>query len=156
MEKLVRRITGQTLQELYEGRIRAPRDIDFWLALPRSQEERFEALRPAMPTAEQLAMGSESKMWSDGLGALMLTVSTVLFRLTWGPHPIVVKYRRRDPPQRPWGSSRRRGCKGRSTSRKPCGLLHAKARGTGTVAVYGRGSAERHTFPSPAGNDAVA
>lgn len=71
MEELVRRITGQTLQELYEGTIRAPRDIDLWLALPQSQEDRFEALRPARPTAEQFAMMSESQMSSDGLGALM-------------------------------------------------------------------------------------
>jgi hypothetical protein len=71
MEELVRRITGQSLQQLYEDKIRAPRDIDFWLALPQSQEERFEALRPAQPTAEQLAMMTRSQMSPDGLGALM-------------------------------------------------------------------------------------
>jgi CubicO group peptidase (beta-lactamase class C family) len=71
MEELVRRITGQTLQELYELTIRAPRDIDFWLALPQSQEDRFEAVRPAHPTAEQLAMVSANPMSSDGMAALM-------------------------------------------------------------------------------------
>ncbi|TDL33433.1 serine hydrolase domain-containing protein [Arthrobacter nitrophenolicus] len=71
IEELVRRITGQTLQELYELTIRAPREIDFWLALPQSQEGRFEAVRPAHPTAEQLAMVSANPMSSDGMAALM-------------------------------------------------------------------------------------
>lgn len=46
-EELVRRVTGETLQEVYEQRIRAPFDIDFHLGLPASQEPRFrEVLKP--------------------------------------------------------------------------------------------------------------
>jgi CubicO group peptidase (beta-lactamase class C family) len=86
MEELVRRITGRSLQELYEDRIRGPRDIDFWLGLPQSQEERFEELRPAHPTAEQLAMVSESPLAADGLGALMFNGVNNLVPPNLGPY----------------------------------------------------------------------
>ncbi|MCU1519252.1 MAG: hypothetical protein JWQ75_3973 [Pseudarthrobacter sp.] len=86
MEELVRRITGQSLQGLYEDSIRAPRDIDFWLGLPQSQEERFEALRPAHPTAQQLAMVSESPLAADGLGALMFNGVNNLVPPNLGPY----------------------------------------------------------------------
>ncbi|MCO4239299.1 beta-lactamase family protein [Pseudarthrobacter sp. MDT3-28] len=86
MEELVRRITGQSLQELYEDSIRAPRGIDFWLALPSSQEDRFEALRPAHATTEQLAMISQSPMAPDGLGALMFNGLDNLIPPNLGPY----------------------------------------------------------------------
>lgn len=86
MEELVRRITGRTLQELYESTVRAPRDIDFWLALPHSQEDRFEAVRPAQPTAEQLEMMSANQMSLDGLGALMFNGVNSLVPPNLGPY----------------------------------------------------------------------
>ncbi|KQR74442.1 hypothetical protein ASF98_22015 [Arthrobacter sp. Leaf337] len=86
MEELVRRITGQSLQELYEATVRAPRDIDFWLGLPLSQEDRFEALRPARPTPEQLAMMSQSPMSPDGLGALMFNGVNNIVPPNLGPY----------------------------------------------------------------------
>jgi CubicO group peptidase (beta-lactamase class C family) len=86
MEELARRITGRTLQELYESTVRAPRDIDFWLALPQSQEDRFEAVRPAQPTAEQLEMISASQMSPDGLGALMFNGVNSLVPPNLGPY----------------------------------------------------------------------
>jgi CubicO group peptidase (beta-lactamase class C family) len=86
MEELVYRITGQTLQQLYEDTIRAPRDIDFWLALPQSQENRFEPLRPAHPTAEQLAMMAASQMAPDGLGALMFNGVNNMVPPNLGPY----------------------------------------------------------------------
>lgn len=55
MEELVRRITGAELQDLYEGHIRAPRNIDFYLgASPEIQQRYRDPLppsRPAEPTA---------------------------------------------------------------------------------------------------------
>ncbi|WP_417219819.1 serine hydrolase domain-containing protein [Arthrobacter sp.] len=46
-EELVRRITGETLQQVYETRIRAPFGIDFHLGLPDAQEPRYrEVLKP--------------------------------------------------------------------------------------------------------------
>lgn len=86
MEELVRRITGQTLQELYEDTIRAPRDIDFWLSLPPSQEDRFEPLRPAHPTAEQLAMMAASQVAPDGLRALMFNGVNNMVPPNLGPY----------------------------------------------------------------------
>ena len=86
MEELVRRIRGQSLQELYENTIRAPRDIDFWLALPQSQEDRFEELRPAHPTAEQLATVNGSPISADGLGALMFNGVNNLVPPNLGPY----------------------------------------------------------------------
>lgn len=86
MEELVRRITGGTLQDLYEARIRAPRDIDFWLGLPASHEQRFEALRPAQPSADQLALMAQSQVPSDGLGALMFNSVNNMFPLLTGPY----------------------------------------------------------------------
>lgn len=41
MEELARRCAQESLQEIFEHRIRAPHDIDFYLGLPESQEPRF-------------------------------------------------------------------------------------------------------------------
>ncbi|MEE9095893.1 serine hydrolase domain-containing protein [Pseudarthrobacter phenanthrenivorans] len=86
IEELVRRITGLTLQELYENTVRAPRDIDFWLGLPESEEDRFEAVRPAQPTTEQLEIMSASQMSPDGLGALMFNGVNSLVPPNLGPY----------------------------------------------------------------------
>jgi CubicO group peptidase (beta-lactamase class C family) len=48
MEELVRRTTGEELQDLYESRIRAPRDIEFFLGLPDDQAARYVDPRPAV------------------------------------------------------------------------------------------------------------
>lgn len=46
-EELVRRITGETLQQVYETRIRAPFGIDFYLGLPEDEETRYrDVLKP--------------------------------------------------------------------------------------------------------------
>ncbi|HXD28724.1 MAG TPA: serine hydrolase domain-containing protein, partial [Arthrobacter sp.] len=46
-EELVRRITGQTLQHVYEARIRAPFGIDFYLGLPEDADPRYrDVLKP--------------------------------------------------------------------------------------------------------------
>ncbi|WP_431229796.1 serine hydrolase domain-containing protein [Paenarthrobacter nicotinovorans] len=45
MEELCRRITGSTLQELFERRIRAVTGAHFYLGLPESEESRFAPFR---------------------------------------------------------------------------------------------------------------
>jgi CubicO group peptidase (beta-lactamase class C family) len=55
MEELVRRVSGETLQEFYEREIRAPRNIDFYLGLPEKQESRYQAILPLIPTPDQAA-----------------------------------------------------------------------------------------------------
>ncbi|MFI9200974.1 serine hydrolase domain-containing protein [Streptomyces sp. NPDC053048] len=51
--EVVRRATGQTLQEVYEARVRAPYGIDFYLGLPEEQEHRVLDIQPMDPTPEQ-------------------------------------------------------------------------------------------------------
>lgn len=44
--ELARRVTGSSLQELYETRIRAPFDIDLYLGLPEEEEQRYLPVQP--------------------------------------------------------------------------------------------------------------
>jgi CubicO group peptidase (beta-lactamase class C family) len=55
MEELVRRIAGHRLQDVYESAIRTPRDIDFFLGLPESEDRRYVSVRDAVLTDEQRA-----------------------------------------------------------------------------------------------------
>ena len=41
MEELCRRVTGRSLQELFDERIRRPHGVDFFLGLPEDQEPRY-------------------------------------------------------------------------------------------------------------------
>lgn len=67
-EELVRRITGETLQHVYETRIREPFGIDFHLGLPEDQEPRYrDVLKPA--NAPQLP-------FLDPFGALGLALNS--------------------------------------------------------------------------------
>jgi CubicO group peptidase (beta-lactamase class C family) len=70
MEELVHRITGASLQEMYEAEIRAPRGIDFYLGLPESQESRFSPVLPAEPTPAELADLAASPWSPDGLSSV--------------------------------------------------------------------------------------
>ncbi|NUT72278.1 serine hydrolase domain-containing protein [Pseudarthrobacter sp. C4D7] len=50
MEELCRRSTGETLQDIYDPRIRTPQDVDFYLGLPESQDNRYrDVLYDAAP-----------------------------------------------------------------------------------------------------------
>ncbi|CAM5576652.1 serine hydrolase domain-containing protein [Streptomyces abikoensis] len=51
--EVVRRATGRTMQELYEERVRAPYGLDFYMALPEEQEDRFLTTQPMDPTPAQ-------------------------------------------------------------------------------------------------------
>lgn len=60
MEELCRRTAGETLQEIYEGRIRSPYGIDFFLGLPEEQEYRYRdvlyAAGPVEPWLDPLSL----------------------------------------------------------------------------------------------------
>ena len=71
MEELVRRITGDTLQNLYESRVRAPRDIDFYLGLPASLEPRFQRVLPMKPSPEQSAFIASQAISPDSITSLV-------------------------------------------------------------------------------------
>lgn len=53
MEELVRRVTGHTLQEVYEAEIRGRRHADFYLGLPEDLDERYVSLAPPVLTEQQ-------------------------------------------------------------------------------------------------------
>lgn len=53
--EVVRRVTGRSIQELFEERVRAPHGLDFYLGLPEELEPRFATTLPMSPTPEQQA-----------------------------------------------------------------------------------------------------
>jgi CubicO group peptidase (beta-lactamase class C family) len=53
--EVVRRVTGLSIQELFEERIRAPYGLDFHLGLPEALESRYLDVLPMQPTPEQRA-----------------------------------------------------------------------------------------------------
>jgi CubicO group peptidase (beta-lactamase class C family) len=56
MDELVRRVVGESLQSFYERTIRAPREIDFYLGLPESEEKRYVEVRVAPEMNNYAAM----------------------------------------------------------------------------------------------------
>ncbi|MGW6022982.1 serine hydrolase domain-containing protein [Streptomyces sp. NPDC055099] len=54
--EVVFRATGQTLQEVYEERVRAPFGLDFHLGLPEALEPRFRSVLPAIPSPSERAL----------------------------------------------------------------------------------------------------
>ncbi|QFG21664.1 serine hydrolase domain-containing protein [Actinomadura sp. WMMB 499] len=53
--EVVRRVTGRTLQEIFEERIRAPHDLDMHLGLPAGLEDRYREILPGLASPEDLA-----------------------------------------------------------------------------------------------------
>ncbi|GID92250.1 serine hydrolase domain-containing protein [Amorphoplanes digitatis] len=46
--EIVRRVTGRSLQQTYEQRVRAPYGVDLYLGLPECLEPRYRPIRPAV------------------------------------------------------------------------------------------------------------
>jgi len=55
MEELFRRVAGEDLQTHYEREVRAPRDIDFYIGFPESEDDRYEPILPSLPFEKALA-----------------------------------------------------------------------------------------------------
>ncbi|MCX7522855.1 serine hydrolase [Microbacterium sp. STN6] len=55
MEELVRRVTGTTLQTVYEAAIRGPIGADFFLGLPEIEDSRYVPVDDPKPTAAEVA-----------------------------------------------------------------------------------------------------
>ncbi|MBT2474660.1 beta-lactamase family protein [Microbacterium sp. ISL-103] len=53
MEELVRRVTGRTLQDVYDTEIRGPRDAEFYLGFPENLDDRYVPLSPPVLTEQQ-------------------------------------------------------------------------------------------------------
>ncbi|MFI6522258.1 serine hydrolase domain-containing protein [Spirillospora sp. NPDC050679] len=53
--EVVRRVTGRTLQETFEERVRAPYGLDVYLGLPEAEEDRYREILPGLASPEELA-----------------------------------------------------------------------------------------------------
>lgn len=63
VNEVIRRVTGHSLQEIYDERIRLPYGLDFYLGLPAAEEERFLPIQGWTATPEQ-----EAAFWSNTPG----------------------------------------------------------------------------------------
>jgi CubicO group peptidase (beta-lactamase class C family) len=75
--EVVRRITGRTLQEVWEERVRAPFGLDFHLGLPEELEPRYLDSRPAVLTSEQQAEAAANAPGAERLALIGVAFSTV-------------------------------------------------------------------------------
>jgi CubicO group peptidase (beta-lactamase class C family) len=53
--EVVRRVTGSSIQQIFEERVRAPYGLDFYLGLPESLEARYLPVQPMLLSPEQEA-----------------------------------------------------------------------------------------------------
>ncbi|GAA3466376.1 serine hydrolase domain-containing protein [Nonomuraea roseola] len=60
VNEVIRRVTGQSLQQVYEERIRAPYGLDLYLGLPEGEEGRFLPIQWWLATPEQ-----EAAFWAN-------------------------------------------------------------------------------------------
>lgn len=58
--EVVRRVTGRTIREWYEERVRAPYDLDYYIGLPAELEERFVPVEPVRDNATQPSLDPAS------------------------------------------------------------------------------------------------
>ncbi|GHI02615.1 serine hydrolase [Streptomyces cellostaticus] len=52
--EVVRRVTGRSIHELYEERVRAPYGLDLYLGFPEELESRWLDVQPLLPTPEEI------------------------------------------------------------------------------------------------------
>jgi CubicO group peptidase (beta-lactamase class C family) len=60
VNEVIRRVTGRSLQQVYDERIRAPYGLDLYLGLPEAEEGRFRPIEWWTATPEQ-----EAAFWSN-------------------------------------------------------------------------------------------
>ncbi|MEV4163234.1 serine hydrolase domain-containing protein [Nonomuraea dietziae] len=53
--EVVRRATGQSLQQVYDERVRAPYGLEFYLGLPEALEPRYVEVQPLLPDQRAMA-----------------------------------------------------------------------------------------------------
>ena len=70
IEELVRRADGRELRDAHEQDIRAPRDADFYIGMPASEDHRYVPVAPMEPTDEQREEIA-SRPQGDPLSSLM-------------------------------------------------------------------------------------
>jgi CubicO group peptidase (beta-lactamase class C family) len=70
MEELVRRTTGQSLQQMYRDEIREAREIDFFIGLPETEEDRYVPLQSVPLSHADHAEAEERAPSEHSLGGL--------------------------------------------------------------------------------------
>lgn len=85
MEELVRRLTGDRLQAIFEREIRAPRGLDFYLGLPEQLEHRYQRVLPVPVAKVDASVQAGVEVPGDGLAELMYNVSKPGETLLTGP-----------------------------------------------------------------------
>jgi CubicO group peptidase (beta-lactamase class C family) len=73
--QVVRRATGQSLQQVYEQRIRAPYDLDLYLGLPAELEPRYIPVEPMLLTPQQEAEQAANAAEPDSLLAIAFNLN---------------------------------------------------------------------------------
>lgn len=68
--EVVRRVTGRSIQEIYEERIRAPYALDFHLGLPEELEARHADVLPLLPTPEEAERLAAGALAPDSIGGI--------------------------------------------------------------------------------------
>ena len=68
--EVVRRVTGRSIQELFEERVRVPYGLDFYLGLPEELEPRFATTLPMLPTPQQQAEIDADVTATESLGGI--------------------------------------------------------------------------------------
>ncbi len=84
MEELVRRVSGDELQRIFEREIRAPRGLDFYLGLPAEDEHRFRPMEPPLDEVNAPA-GAGIEPPADGLAELMFNATRPGENIVHGP-----------------------------------------------------------------------
>ncbi|MEV7574381.1 serine hydrolase domain-containing protein [Pseudarthrobacter sp. NPDC089323] len=83
MEELVRRVTGARLQDIYEERIRRPRNVEFYLGLPGSLQDKHVKARYGKPVSAADG-GAEPLDLGDGPAAFAFATVHRPFMLNEG------------------------------------------------------------------------
>ncbi|GHE01126.1 serine hydrolase domain-containing protein [Streptomyces alanosinicus] len=89
--EVVRRVTGRSVQELFEERIRAPYGLDYHLGLPAAAEARWVDVQPLVPTAEEAALLKERAAAPDSIRGIAFNAHAPapLDLVAFGNHPRV-------------------------------------------------------------------
>jgi CubicO group peptidase (beta-lactamase class C family) len=66
--EVIRRVTGRSLQTIFDERIRSPYGLDLYLGLPEAAESRYREILPSLASPEELAAS-----WSGGPGPHSIT-----------------------------------------------------------------------------------
>ncbi|MGW7526817.1 serine hydrolase domain-containing protein [Streptomyces sp. NPDC054783] len=89
--EVVRRVTGRSIQELYEERIRTPYGLDYHLGLPAEAEPRWVDVQPLVPTPEEAALLKERAAAADSIRGIAFNAhaSEPIDLVAFGNHPRV-------------------------------------------------------------------